>query len=246
MNPKPTEDIRSREFVATLFNEMAQTYGIVNMISSLGFAYIWRRNAVNQLPPSSKRIIDLMAGGGECLVHIERRCAEDAEICFVDWSEVMCDRARATVARSKSKNSTVIHSDALDVPDENESFDAVVSTFGLKTLRDEEIGELATEIMRLLSPGGIASILEFSVPELPVTRPLFKLYVKYYVPFLGRIFLGNPDNYRLLWKYTEEFGNCQKVVERFRSAGFTVRYETYFLGSATQIICEKNTISADT
>lgn len=236
------DDIRSREFVASLFNEMAKTYGVVNMISSLGFAYFWRRNAVNQLPSDARDVVDLMAGGGECLIHINKRYAPNARVLLVDWSDEMCNRARAAVARSTNSDHTVICSDALDVPEPDQHFDAVVSTFGLKTLRDDDIEKLADEVMRLLKPGGVASILEFSVPSLPVIHTFFKLYVKYYVPFLGRVFLGNPDNYRLLWKYTEEFGNCQKVIVRFQDVGFHVEYKTYFLGSATQIICQKPSI----
>ena len=67
-------------------------------------------------------------------------------------------------------------------------------------------------------------------------RFFFRLYVKFYVPFLGWLFLGNPDNYRMLWRYTTEFGDCRQAFEVFQQEGFDLEYRTHFFGSATQIV----------
>ena len=37
------DDIHSESYVKRLFAEMAGTYGLVNLLSSLGFAWWWRR-----------------------------------------------------------------------------------------------------------------------------------------------------------------------------------------------------------
>ena len=79
-------------------------------------------------------------------------------------------------------------------------------------------------------------MLEFSMPRSAFIRFFFRLYVKFYVPFLGWLFLGNPDNYRMLWRYTHEFGDCRQTFEAFEKEGFVVEYRTHFFGSATQIV----------
>lgn len=66
------EDIHSESYVKGLFSEMAQTYGIVNILSSLGFAYLWRKQTVDSIPDSGSRICDLMTGGAECHSHKEK------------------------------------------------------------------------------------------------------------------------------------------------------------------------------
>ncbi len=230
------EDIHSENYVKGLFNEMSQTYGIVNILSSLGFAYFWRKQAVSSIPAQGTRICDLMTGGAECLSHIKNRFGPECEVHLVDWCENMCSRAKSTIERHGHKNCTVIHSSALNLPAEDQSYDAVVSTFGLKTLAPQEIEALAKEIKRVLKPAGKVSLLEFSVPANRMIRFFFRIYVKIYVPFLGRVFLGNPDNYRMLWVYTKEFDSCMRTLDTFRKEGFKIELKSRFLGSATQVV----------
>ena len=232
------EDIHSENFVKELFDEMSKTYGVVNLLSSLGFAYLWRRQAVFSISTSNEgpRICDLMTGGAECLSHIKKNFGSECEVDLVDWCENMCERADSTVKRHGHEKCTVVHSSALDLPVAKASYDAVVSTFGLKTLGPGEIEDLAKEIKRVLKPGGSISLLEFSMPSNRLIRFFFRLYVKMYVPFLGWVFLGNPDNYRMLWRYTKEFGSCEEALEAFRKEGFEVSFKSRFFGSATQIL----------
>jgi len=230
------EDIHSERFIKGLFDEMSKTYGVVNILSSLGFAYLWRRQTVSSISSDATRICDLMAGGAECLSHIKRRFGTGSEVFLVDWSESMCNRADSTIRRKGHRKCTVANASALSLPVGNQCFDAVVSTFGLKTLSSEEIGGLAKEVRRVLKPGGSVSILEFSMPPNPFVRFFFGIYVKFYVPLLGWVLLGNPDNYRMLWRYTKKFNNCQETLMAFRKEGFEVCYKSRFFGSATQII----------
>jgi demethylmenaquinone methyltransferase / 2-methoxy-6-polyprenyl-1,4-benzoquinol methylase len=230
------EDIHSERYVKGLFNEMSQTYGIVNILSSLGFAYLWRKQAVQSIPSQCSRICDLMTGGAECLSHIKNRFGSKCEVHLVDWCENMCKRADSTVKRHSHGNCTVINSSALSLPAEDQRYDAVVSTFGLKTLAPKEIEELAKEIKRVLKPGGSVSMLEFSMPQNRFILFFFRIYVKIYVPLLGWAFLGNPDNYRMLWRYTKEFQSCERALKAFRKEGFEIDLKSRFFGSATQIV----------
>ncbi|GAA5497257.1 demethylmenaquinone methyltransferase [Rubritalea halochordaticola] len=176
-----------------------------------------------------------MTGGAECLTHMRTHFGKETRMELVDWCEDMCARARQTVRRYHGKQVEVINASALALPGQDASYDAVVSTFGLKTLSPDELLDFVREVKRVLKPGGSISLLEFSMPENAMVRFFFRLYVKIYVPFLGWLFLGNPDNYRMLWKYTREFGSCRRVVPLFESEGFEVQCRSSFFGSATHI-----------
>lgn len=230
------DDIHFEPYVKHLFAEMAGTYGLVNLLSSLGFAWWWRRRAVHSLDGRAAAAGDLMAGGAECLTHLKRHFGPSTRVDLIDWCPVMCERARATVDRHSHEACEVIHANALRMPCPDDSYDVVASTFGLKTLARDELAPLAREIRRVLKPGGRFSLLEFSVPPNPTLRFFFRLYVKHYVPLLGALLLGNPDNYRLLWRYTAEFGNCESLVPLFREAGLEVECRHHFFGCATQLI----------
>ena len=237
------EDIYSEKFVKKLFDEMSKTYGIVNLFSSLGFAYFWRRITVHSLPNDATAVADLMTGGAECLSHIQKRFKNAEKIHLIDWCEKMCERAQQSVNRSKDSKCRVFNSSALELPVPDQTYDAIISTFGLKTLSIDELNSLGIEIKRVLKPNGALSILEFSMPKNSFVRFFFRLYVKFYVPFLGWCFLANPDNYRMLWRYTKEFKSCEKMIKPLEDAGFFVRFNSYFFGSATQIIaipCKPN------
>lgn len=41
-------DIYGPEFIRNLFDEMAKTYGIVNLITSFGFSMWWRKRCIRQ------------------------------------------------------------------------------------------------------------------------------------------------------------------------------------------------------
>lgn len=53
------------------------------------------------------------------------------------------------------------------------------------------------------------------------------------VPWIGRLMLGNPDNYRMLGVYTRAFGDCRAAATQFREAGLVVAERAFFHGRAT-------------
>ena len=93
--------------------------------------------------------------------------------------------------------------------------------------------------MRLLKPGGKLSVLEISAPRSRVLQWPYLFYLKYMIPFLGRKFLGNPANYRMLGIYTERFGDCAKVEKIFKEAGLAVCFRKYFFGCVTGLTGKK-------
>ena len=221
--------------VKDLFNEMSATYGIVNLWSSLGFAYFWRKRCGEVAGPDCRNILDVMSGSGEMVPHLVRKVPDNASITLVDFSEGMTARARKNATRWARSNLDVLIEDALDMSAEDEVFDCVTCCFGLKTLSEVELEQFIREIWRVTAPQGRISFLEFSVPRNRWIGLPFKLYVKHYVPFLGRLFLGNPDNYRMLWHYTSQFSDCSKAARLFEAVGFQIEFREHFMGCATQI-----------
>lgn len=232
-------EYRAKDYLVGLFDEMARTYGFVHLVASLGFAYFWRRACVRRLDGIEGRVCDLMAGGGECVRHLKRRLGRSVSVDLFDFSSVMCERARATIRRAGYEDCRAIHADVLEMEDGAGTYDAVVSTFGVKTLGEDDLRRLAATVHRLLKPGGRYSLLELSVPGNPLVRAPFRFYVAHVVPWIGRLALGNPENYAMLWKYTAAFGDCTKLAAAFREAGLTVVYERHVFGCATQVSGEK-------
>lgn len=221
-------------FVRQLFDEMAATYGIVNMISSFGFARRWRRQCVGCMEiTDGAAVVDLMTGMGELLHLIASRTGPHGQIMLLDISPAMC---RVAAKHQLDFPYQVVEADVLQHGLPDESYDYVVSSFGLKTFNSEQLAELAEVVFRLLRPGGQFAFLEISLPRSRLLRIPYYFYISYVIPLIGRIFLGNPENYRLLGEYTRAFRDCREAYDQFAKTGLEVEYRSFFFGCATAIV----------
>jgi demethylmenaquinone methyltransferase/2-methoxy-6-polyprenyl-1,4-benzoquinol methylase len=113
------------------------------------------------------------------------------------------------------------------------SADCIISVFGLKTFSDDQKRRFAAEIKRILKPQGTFSLIEVSVPPYKPLRVLYMVYLKQIIPILGKLLLGNPETYRMLGIYTEEFGNAKRMEEILSNEGLVVNYHDFFYGCAS-------------
>lgn len=220
--------------IKSLFDEMAATYGAVNMISSFGFCIRWRAQCVRYATIApGMTVCDLMTGMGECWSWIARRMNGSGRIIGVDFSPEMCARARKHVADIAPIAVEVLEEDALDCSIESASVDSVVSTFGLKTLSHDGQVQLAREVDRILKPGGTFSFVDISVPKSRLLQCPYMAYLDYAIPVIGRAFLGNPDNYRHLGIYTKSFSSSADCCDVFRNEGLDTHPIELFFGCAS-------------
>ena len=221
-------------FIRALFDEMASTYGVVNLISSLGFARRWRRQCLQAIHiAQGHHVVDLMTGMGELWPGVAQRVGPSGSITAIDLSPAMCRLAHERVAQACPVR--VKEADALKSGLDDEAADCVVSSFGLKTLNLEQLRVLAREVRRVLRPGGRFSFLEISVPRSALLRMPYLAYIRFVIPLLGKLLMGNAENYRMLGVYTRAFGSCKSARQAFDEAGLQVAFRPYFFGCATGI-----------
>lgn len=232
-------DINSPEFVRELFNEMSRTYGVVNVVSSFGFCLRWRRQCLEGAGIHPHHTVcDLMSGMGELWPSVVRRLRHAGHIFGVDLSPAMSERARKAATRLTIPINVLVE-DALANSIQDGRADVVVSSFGLKTFNDEQLRILAHQVARILKPGGRLSFVEISAPPSGVLRKLYMFYVGRVIPVIGRLLLGNPENYRLLGVYTESFANCSQFLRHCADAGLRVQTQSYFFGCATGVVGDR-------
>jgi ubiquinone/menaquinone biosynthesis methyltransferase len=220
------------ESVRSLFDEMASTYGHVNLISSFGFTARWRHQAVAGLPlESAECVIDLMSGMGELWRSLSRVLPASARVVGVDISPEMTRRAH----KAWPFTVDIAVADVLQWDAMSSSADAVVCSFGLKTFDRDQQQRLASTVARLLKPGGVYSFIEISVPSLLPVRAAYMFYLKWIIPLVGRVLLGNPECYRMLGVYTEAFGDAAHFAKCLTSVGLKGTAVSYCFGCATGV-----------
>ena len=176
----------------------------------------------------------MLSGLGENWTYLKQNFP-NSTFSALDFSEEM-------ILQSENKGNKVVKNqlnllceDILQSNLESNSFDIISCAYGLKTFNKEQLEILAKEVSRILKPNGKFSFVEVSKPKNKLLYYTYKLYLSKMIPVLGKLFLGNPSDYKMLWIYTENFENCDGVKEIFSKYNLNVNSENYFYGCATGI-----------
>ncbi len=124
-------------------------------------------------------------------------------------------------ARSRAM---LLEADALRLPVRDASLDLISVAFGFRNLANYEAG--LAEMGRVLRPGGLAAILEFSQPPNRAFAALYHFYSRCVLPWIGGALTGSRDAYQYLPESVRKFPSPGELADAMRRAGFAnVRYE---------------------
>ena len=215
---------------------MSSSYERVNYITSFGFSIRWRNQFLKVIPENRSNIsvLDLMTGMGE-IWHPVKTHFPNCSFTALDFSDCMLEKAKIKNQKQFNDSIHIVNQDALNSNLKNESYDVILSAFGLKTFNNSQLQKLAFETKRLLKSGGSFSFIEVSEPNNILLKKIFKFHLKYTVPISGKLLLGNPQEYRMLWKYTKAYKNSKTIKKIFENTGLKANYHSYFGGCATGI-----------
>ncbi|MGH9640744.1 MAG: ubiquinone/menaquinone biosynthesis methyltransferase, partial [Bryobacteraceae bacterium] len=157
------------------------------------------------------RVLDLCCGTGDVL--FELQAAAPARIFGADFCHPML-----LAAQEKGAHARFIECDALDLPLASGSVDALSIAFGFRNLVDYQAG--LREFHRVLKPGGMLAILEFSHPRGRLLRTSFGIYSNLLLPVIGAAISGSPEAYRYLPESVRRFPPAEKLLAMMTAAGF--------------------------
>jgi demethylmenaquinone methyltransferase/2-methoxy-6-polyprenyl-1,4-benzoquinol methylase len=206
--------------VREMFAGIAGRYDLLNHVLSLNIDKGWRRKVSNELRPilddPSAVVLDVACGTGDLSLELDRD--SKAQIIGTDFCRPML-----TIADHKSRvaNSPIpyIEGDALGLPFVDKSFDAVTIAFGLRNLAN--VADGLNELHRILKPGGVLAVLEFSAPVVPGFGKLFNFYFSHVLPRIGGAVSGSRGAYEYLPESVSKFPTQKKLVEMIESTGFS-------------------------
>lgn len=230
------KEIYEPKFVENLFDRMSSSYSRMNYITSFGFSERWRRQCIKEIKiEEGKVVVDLMTGMGECWKYILKNSNKNSKLIALDFSSEMIKRAQKNKTTFQEANIVILEENVFNSSIKNEVADYLFSGFGLKTFNNKQLHQLANEMDRILKPGGKFSLIDVSVPQNKLLRAFYMFYLKHIIPILGKLFLGNPEAYKMLGIYTQAFKNSKKACEIFEREHFEIEYIEYFYGCASGI-----------
>jgi demethylmenaquinone methyltransferase/2-methoxy-6-polyprenyl-1,4-benzoquinol methylase len=221
-------------YVKELFNKMSSSYERMNFITSFGFSIRWRRQFLENFKTTKDKveIIDLLTGMGETW-NATKKKFPNSKLTVLDFSIGMLKYAKEKSELKFNNEITILEQDVLNNQLPNNHYDYVTCAFGLKTFNDEQLQVLALETKRILKQGGQFSFIEVSKPDNKFLRLIYKFYLGKLIPILGQLLLGNPEEYKMLWLYTNKFNNAKKAADIFAQTGLITNYSSYFYGCAS-------------
>jgi len=229
-----TDSIYNPEYVKGLFNRMSSSYERMNYITSFGFSIRWRTQFLEPFQSTTDKIeiIDLLTGMGETWGAVKNKFP-NAKLSALDFSTEMLKNAKTKSEKHYDNNVLLLQQDILKSDLPSNHYDIVICAFGLKTFAPEQLQVLATETKRILKPGGQFSFIEVSKPTNKILKQLYSFYLGRIIPVLGKLLLGNPTEYKMLWRYTDKFDNAKRAEEIFNNHGLTTKSNSYFYGCST-------------
>ena len=216
--------------VSAMFDQVAKNYDRTNDLLSFYQSRIWRRavrKAVN--PLSGQRILDVAAGTG---TSSKALLVPGGEVVAADFSKGMIEQGK-----KQHPELTFVYADAMKLPFQAAEFDAETISFGLRNVQKYQTA--LQEFHRVLKPGGKLVVCEFSKVSGPLGL-LYKVYLRFVLPIVARIFSSNPEAYTYLSQSIEAWPSQKELEQNIREAGFkNVSYKNLSFGVVALHIGER-------
>jgi demethylmenaquinone methyltransferase/2-methoxy-6-polyprenyl-1,4-benzoquinol methylase len=206
------------EQVGQMFDDISPSYDFLNHNLSFGIDNLWRKKVVSIVKKyNPENILDIATGTGDLAIALIKSNAH--HITGIDISEGMLKVGREKIKANRLEsiiNLETGNSEFLRFADN--SFDTVTVSFGVRNF--ENLSKGLKEIFRVLKPGGMLVILEFSQPQLFPMKQLYQLYFTVICPFIGRVISGNSHAYTYLHQSVSHFPYGQNFTDLLKETGF--------------------------
>ncbi|NIK74460.1 demethylmenaquinone methyltransferase/2-methoxy-6-polyprenyl-1,4-benzoquinol methylase [Thermonema lapsum] len=217
--PYKEEPADKKAQVARMFNNIATTYDLLNHVLSLGIDVTWRKKATKMLARwQPKHLLDVATGTADFAIELSKIPSVE-QVVGVDISEKMLEHGREKVRQKKLSEKILLeYGDSENLQYENNTFDAVTVAFGVRNFANLEKG--LQEIFRVLKPGGVLLVLEFSKPKRFPIKQLYRFYFTRWVPFIGKLISKDRAAYAYLPESVDAFPDGMQFVDILKQTGF--------------------------
>lgn len=223
--------LAKREYVRSVFEQIAPSYDLLNHLLSMNIDRRWRRRAIGMLGWARKphgTYVDLCAGTMDVAAALSQTDGFSGRVIAIDFAEQML---RAGRHKAGVRTVLPVVADALRLPLPDASVSGVIVAFGARNLADLDAG--LREVHRIVEPGGRFVILEFTTPRSALVRAFYHAYFHHLLPLIGGAISGHRTAYRYLPRSVVHFPGYAALASQLQNAGFSsVEFTGLSLGIA--------------
>ena len=203
--------------VRGVFDSVAGKYDVMNDVMSAGLHRLWKRFAIDLSGArAGQRVLDLAGGTGDLAKLFAARVGSTGVVVHTDINGAMLAGGRDKLLDAGVVLPT-IQCNAELLPFAARSFDVVAIAFGLRNVTHKELA--LAEMRRVLAPGGVAVVLEFSRVA-PSLAPLYDWYSFNVLPRLGKLIAKDEASYRYLAESIRVHPDQETLKQMMQDAGF--------------------------
>lgn len=219
--------MNEKKGIRRMFDAIAGRYDLMNRVMTLGQDQRWRRFVVERAgDPGNGITLDLATGTGD-IAALSKRTHAESTVVGGDFSINMLAEARK---RFGGREISWQAMDANCLPYGDDVFES--ATFGYLLRNVEDVGGVLREVKRVLKDGGRVVCLDTTPPAGNLLYPFIQLYLRFFIPLLGRMIAKDEEAYSYLTGSTMDFHSAEDLARAFEEAGFAgVGYKKFMLGT---------------
>lgn len=206
--------------VADVFTSVAKKYDIMNDLMSFGIHRLWKRYTISLSGVrSGQHVLDIAGGTGDLAKVFSREVGRNGHVVLSDINAAMLEVGRERLINAGCNNVDFVLANAETLaPFDDESFDLVTISFGLRNVTDKDAALRA--MYRVLKPGGRLLILEFSKPVFEPLSKAYDLYSFTALPIMGKLVANDSESYQYLAESIRMHPDQQTLKQMMQQAGF--------------------------
>jgi demethylmenaquinone methyltransferase/2-methoxy-6-polyprenyl-1,4-benzoquinol methylase len=239
VKPYQEQEGNKREQVELMFNNISPKYDLLNRVLSLGIDKIWRKQALNLLKKDNPAyILDVATGTADLAIEAATRL-KPTSIVGIDIAENMLQIGREKIEKKHlDKIITLQKGDSEKINFQDNTFDAVIVSFGVRNFQNLELG--LSEIYRVLKPGGNIMVLEFSKPQNAPFKQVYQFYFKNILPTIGKMVSKDTAAYTYLPDSVNAFPDGKAFCTILEKVGFGIQhFKPFTFGVCTSYVGKK-------
>jgi demethylmenaquinone methyltransferase/2-methoxy-6-polyprenyl-1,4-benzoquinol methylase len=225
---KNVEEHMKAGLVADVFHSVAKNYDVMNDVMSFGLHRIWKKFTLftSELKPGDK-VLDIAGGTGDMSLGFKKIVGDNGIVWHTDINSSMLKTGRDRLI-DKGIITPQCLCDAEKLPFPDNYFNAVCVSFGLRNMTHKDLA--LKEMYRVLAPGGVLFVLEFSKIHKPLEK-LYDLYSFKLLPFMGKIIAKDQESYQYLAESIRMHPDQETLKQMMLNAGFDqVNYHNLTFG----------------
>lgn len=212
-----TED--KQKLVRGVFDSVASKYDLMNDVLSFGAHRLWKQYTIaSSNVKTGDKVLDIAGGTGDLAMAFRKKVGDTGQVILSDINAAMLGEGRKNVIDKGFAGLDFVQLNAQAIPFADNSFNCVSIAFGLRNVTDKD--QALKEMYRVLKPGGVLLVLEFSKTDNEFLSQAYDFYSFNVMPKLGGLIADDEESYQYLAESIRKHPDQDTLKNMVLDAGF--------------------------